>query len=247
LIDDASSTIAHNRIRDFIEDKPWMRLVRNDENLGYTRSANKGIYASEADWVVLLNSDTVVTTGWLEGMLECAVSHENTACVGPLSNAATYQSVPEVYDTNGKWRTNGLPSSLHVDELAEFIRANSLKVFPGVPLLNGFCTLIRRDVFMELGGFNEAAFPAGYGEENDFCVRVSRAGYRLALADHVYIYHHKSASFGSDRRRELAKAGNKALKELHPNIDFGALGRELGDTSALAHIRDRVRALYKVR
>jgi hypothetical protein len=47
------------------------------------------------------------------------------------------------------------------------------------------------------------------------------------------------------RRQELAKAGSKALRDLHPDIDFAALGRRLGDTAALAHLRDRLRALYK--
>ncbi|MGD0143265.1 MAG: glycosyltransferase family 2 protein, partial [Rhizomicrobium sp.] len=245
VIDDASSIVAHNRVCEFIRDKPWMRIVRNAENIGYTRSANRGIYASEADWVVLLNSDTIVTRGWLEGMLECAASHPNTACVGPVSNAATYQSVPEVHDVNGKWCVNELPAKVELEEVSNFIRTNSLKAFPSVPLLNGFCTLIKREIFVDLGGFNEAAFPAGYGEENDLCARVTKAGYRLSLADHVYVYHHKSASFGSGRRKELAKAGSKALHDLHPDVDFTALGRRLGDTAALAHLRDRLRTLYR--
>jgi GT2 family glycosyltransferase len=245
VVDDASSIITHNRISEFMRDKPWMRIIRNAENMGYTKSANRGIFASEADWVILLNSDTIVTKGWIEGLLECAVSHPNTACVGPVSNAATYQSVPEVHDVNGKWCVNDLPPNTSLEDLSGFLRTNSLKSFPSVPLLNGFCTLIKRDVFVELGGFNEAAFPAGYGEENDWCARVAKAGYRLSVADHVYVYHHKSASFGAGRRAELAKAGTKALRDLHPDIDFAALGRRLGDTAALAHLRDRLRALYK--
>jgi GT2 family glycosyltransferase len=245
VVDDASSIITHNRISEFMRDKPWMRIIRNAENMGYTKSANRGIFASEADWVILLNSDTIVTKGWIEGLLECAVSHPNTACVGPVSNAATYQSVPEVHDVNGKWCINDLPPNTSLEDLSGFLRTNSLKSFPSVPLLNGFCTLIKRDVFVELGGFNEAAFPAGYGEENDWCARVAKAGYRLSVADHVYVYHHKSASFGAGRRAELAKAGTKALRDLHPDIDFAALGRRLGDTAALAHLRDRLRALYK--
>jgi GT2 family glycosyltransferase len=245
VVDDASSIVAHNRVSEFMQDKPWMRIVRNTENLGYTRSANRGVFGSEADWVILLNSDTIVTKGWIEGLLECAVSHPNTACVGPVSNAATYQSVPEVHDINGKWCVNDLPPNMNLEELSGFVRTNAQKAFPSVPLLNGFCTLIKREIFVELGGFNEAAFPAGYGEENDWCARVAKAGYRLSVADHVFIYHHKSASFGASRRQELAKAGSKALKDLHPDIDFASLGRRLGDTAALAHLRDRLRALYK--
>jgi GT2 family glycosyltransferase len=245
VVDDASSALSHGRVLEFIRDKPWMRLIRNEHNLGYTKSANRGIFASDADWAILLNSDTVVTRGWIEGLLECAASRPDIAGVGPLSNAATYQSIPEIYDANGKWCVNNLPTNRSLEEFAIFIRDNSLKAFPAVPLLNGFCTLLKRAIFVELGGLNEEAFPAGYGEENDLCTRFTKMGYRLCVADHVYVYHHKSASFGPDRRAELSKNGGKVLRELHPDVDFNALGRKFGDTAPLAHIRDRARAFYR--
>jgi GT2 family glycosyltransferase len=245
VVDDASSAIAHGRVREFISDKPWIRLIRNEQNLGYTRSANRGIFASDADWVILLNSDTIVTRGWIEGLLECATSRSDIACAGPLSNAATYQSIPEIHDGKGKWRVNDLPPDMSLEEFAAFIREKSLRAFPSVPLLNGFCTLINRTAFVEVGGFNEAAFPAGYGEENDLCARIGKAGYRICVADHVYVYHHKSASFGAERRAELSKNAGKILRDLHPDIDFNALGRKVGDAAPLAYMRDHARSLYR--
>ena len=52
---------------------------------------------------------------------------------------------------------------------------------------------------VEVGGMDGAAFPSGYGEENDLCLRVRNAGYQLAVADDVYVWHSKSASFGAAR------------------------------------------------
>ncbi len=245
IVDDGSDRLTAARIAAFVADKPWMRVVENPENLGYTASANRGVRESEADWVILLNSDTVVSPGWIEGMLECAASDPEIAFVGPVSNAASCQSVPELYDAANTWKTNALPASWSPARMAKAVAEVSARAFPRVPLLNGFCTLMRRDVFLELGGFNEAAFPQGYGEENDLCVRAVAAGYKLAVADHVYVYHSKSASFGAARRAELAKAGDKALKALRPEVNFGALVARFREVSALAALREAVGEIYR--
>ena len=125
--------------------------------------------------------------------------------------------------------------------MAELVQSTSQRAFPETPLLNGFCTLLKRSVFMEVGGLNEGAFPAGYGEENDLCTRVTKAGYKLAVADHVYVYHSKSASFGAARRTDLAKAGGKALAALHPDVNFGGLGAQFRDLPALVALRHEVK------
>ncbi|HEX8232975.1 MAG TPA: glycosyltransferase family 2 protein [Caulobacteraceae bacterium] len=244
IVDDASGEDTRRRIAAFIADKPWMRMVSNAENLGYTASANLGVRSAAADWVVLLNSDTVATSRWIEGLLECAAV-TGAAFVGPVSNAASYQSVPELKDRRGRWKTNALPPGWTPERMARFIRENAGQGFPPTPLLNGFCTLIRREAFLALGGFNEAAFPQGYGEENDLCVRAAEAGYRLAVADHVYVHHAKSASFGAGRRADLQKQASEALKRLHPDIDFTELGDRIREAQPLVELRAAVRKLYE--
>lgn len=244
IINDGSDEDCRQRIADFIRDKPWMTLVDNDGNKGYTHSANRAVLETSADWVILLNSDTIVSKGWIEGLLEVAASDPQTAFVGAVSNAATYQSVPELYDGAGKWAVNELPKGYAPSDLAAFVAAHSGRHFPAAPLLNGFCTLINRAIFAEVGGLNEQAFPAGYGEENDLCLRVRKAGYTLRIADHVYVYHSKSASFGTARRTELAKAGDKALRAIHQDVDLAALGRDFLETPALVELRQTVRSAF---
>lgn len=244
IINDGSDEDCRQRIADFIHDKPWMTLIDNDGNKGYTHSANRAVLETSADWVILLNSDTIVSKGWIEGLLEVAASDPETAFVGAVSNAATYQSVPELYDGAGKWAVNELPQDHTPADLAAFVATHSGRHFPIAPLLNGFCTLINRAIFEEVGGLNEQAFPAGYGEENDLCLRVRKAGYKLRIADHVYVYHSKSASFGAARRTELAKAGDKALRAIHQDVDLAALGRDFLETPALVELRDTVRKAF---
>jgi GT2 family glycosyltransferase len=245
IIDDASGEDSRRRIEAYIADKPWMRLDPNPRHLGYTASANRGVRTSGADWVVLLNSDAEVGPGWLEGLLEAARTDPKTGFVGPLSNAASYQSVPDILDRAGKLKVNDLPPDWTVSRMAAFVAEHSERAFPEIPLLNGFCTLIRREAFMELGGFDEAVFPMGYGEENDLCLRAAAAGWKLLVADNVYVHHAKSASFGAKRRAGLAAEGSAALRRLHPDVDFSALGQRMREIEPLARMRAVVRAAYR--
>ena len=237
VIDDGSEQAVKQALEHYALDKPWVRVESLGKNKGYTFAADYGVRGAPTDWVVLLNSDTIVTRGWLEGMLACARSDPNTAFVGPLSNAASYQSVPELYDASRKWKINRLPPGFTPENMAEIVKKVSKRDYPEVPLLNGFCTLMKRSVFLELGGLNPIAFPAGYGEENDLCLRAGKSGVKLAVADDVYVYHVKSASFGSARREELTKSGNEAFRKLHPDTDINALTTRFRETPALVAVR----------
>ncbi len=246
LVNDRSNLATSEFLRGYAAGRPGVILIENAENLGYTRSANIGLRASDAEWIVLLNSDTVVSDNWLDGMLECATADPQTALVGPLSNAATWQSVPEIKDARGGWMVNRLPPGMSVDELAALVRDSSLCRFPDVPLANGFCTLMRRDVITALGLLDEEAFPIGYGEENDLCIRVKKAGYRIRIADHVYVHHQKSASFGDSRRLSLAASGRMACEAKHPDAPLQALQELMADCAPLIEVRENVkRALHQ--
>ncbi len=89
VIDDKSGDPTRLQLRSYVQGKPWIRLIENEKNLGYTKSANIGMSRSTAEWVVLLNSDTIVTPGWLEGMFEVVQAHPKAAMIGPVSNAAS--------------------------------------------------------------------------------------------------------------------------------------------------------------
>jgi GT2 family glycosyltransferase len=241
IIDDKSNDLTRERLRQYASGKPWVRLLENRVNRGYTRSANIGLSSSLAEWVVLLNSDTIVTPGWAEGMFEVVKARPNVALVGPLSNAASWQSVPELHDVKGGWSVNPIPEGLSVVDMAQLVANLSSKEFPEVNLLNGFCTLMRRDVVEQVGYFDEVAFPMAYGEENDLCLRIKKAGYSLALADHVYVYHVKSVSFGSARRSELSKRGTAQLRLKHPDVDMKEIQKEMAELTSLITLRKKLR------
>ncbi|HEY2321451.1 MAG TPA: glycosyltransferase family 2 protein, partial [Thermoanaerobaculia bacterium] len=140
-------------------------LLRNERRLGFTRSANRGMRSSAGD-VVLLNSDAVVTAGWIEKLIEAAYADGDTGTVTPLSNDATLCSVPRGFERNL------IPSGYDVDSFGALVERVSQRAYPTIPTGVGFCLYIRRALLDDVGYFDEEQFAGGYGEENDFGMRA---------------------------------------------------------------------------
>lgn len=75
---------------------------------------------------------------------------------------------------------------------------------------------IRRPLFDAIGLFDEETFPRGYGEENDFCMRALRGGWRNLISPHAYVFHVRTASFGAEKE-SLTKAAINKVTERHPD------------------------------
>lgn len=242
VVNDGSDTETTGWLQRFAANREAdVELIETNGPLGYTCAANRGLAASGADHVVLLNSDTIVPRLWLEDLLDCMLSDQDVGIVGPLSNAASYQSVPEVVD-GGEWAVNDLPPGYNVDEFAELVHRVSKRQFPRVDFVNGFCFMVSRRVIEKIGLLDEVTFPKGYGEENDYCLRARAEGFVLALADQCFVYHGKSKSFGHAARHRLAKAGGQALREKHGDEQIQEGGARLRNSPVLRDIREAVKS-----
>ncbi|SHH85107.1 glycosyltransferase family 2 protein, partial [Cognatishimia maritima] len=217
-------------------------LIEHPENRGYTKAVNTGLKASNAPYVVTLNSDTIVTDYWLDGLIRCMRSDPQIGVVGPLSNAASWQNVPDLFGEDGKFAINALPGGVTPNDMADLVRRVSKKSYPRSPFVNGFCFMIRQDVLAAVGYMDEIAFPIGYGEENDFCVRVQDAGFSLAFADDTYVFHAKSKSFGSANKEKLSKAGGQAIRDKHGADKFSTLVKQVAQTDQMDEVRAPIKA-----
>lgn len=217
LVDDGSDRPTASALRDWAGPRDHVRLERRDSPGGYTVAANTGVAASRADLVVLLNSDTIVPARWLDKIARVFDHSPDIGIVGPLSNAASWQSVPELAAPTGGWAINDLPEGATVDDMDALVElaARSVPVIPRVPFVNGFCYAIRRAVIDRIGTFDETGFPRGFGEEDDFTLRAVDAGFGVALALDTYVFHAKSKSYGSATRSTLTAAGQEKLRLKH--------------------------------
>lgn len=182
-------------------------VLDNEQNMGFVKTVNKGMKYSEND-VILLNSDTEVTSNWIEKIQKCAYSNEYIATVTPLTNNGTIASVPNF------GVDNELPGNMTLEEYAKMIEEISKNRYPELTTGNGFCMYIKRNVINELGLFDDETFGKGYGEENDFCYRALDHGYTNVLCDNTFIYHKGTQSF----KKENLTASRAALIEEHMNL-----------------------------
>jgi len=214
LVDDGSDSPTEVFLKKFKENYPDVILIRNDEAKGYTFAANIGMRASTAPYFILLNSDTIVTPGWVDHLYRAMQLDNSIAVVGPLANTASWQSIPRLSD-NGDWADNALPQGVTVEKMAELVAKYSGYLFPEVPLLNGFCMMIRREAIDKVGLFDEETFGQGYGEEDDFNLRVGYAGLKKVIADDTYIFHAQSKSYSFEKRMRLSAVSGEKLKKKH--------------------------------
>ena len=245
IVNDGEDERTANMLKAFESSFNHVEVLDNPVNIGYTKSVNKGIKHSNADWVVVLNSDTIVSEGWLGHLMNCALSAEKVGMVGPLSNAASWQSVPKIHDDKGDWHLNPLPKGLSINNFAEMVKSHSIRAYPEVGVINGFCQLINMQLLDEIGLLDEDAFPVGYGEENDMCARAVKAGYKLLIADDTYVFHAKSKSFGHEQRKKLAKQGSAALKKKHPDVNWGQVTKSFKENIALNELRNNLSIALK--
>jgi GT2 family glycosyltransferase/glycosyltransferase involved in cell wall biosynthesis len=185
-------------------------LLRNEHNLGFVATVNRGMTWSRND-VVLLNSDTLVTRAWLYKMRRCAASDPRIGTITPFSNNAEICSFPRFCQNN--------PAPEDPELVNRAMEMAAVPVYLDLPTAVGFCMFIRRRLIREIGVFDEA-FGKGYGEENDFSMRASAAGYRNVLCDDTFVVHLGSRSFGDQRSSRTEENLVKVLAKHPTYIDL---------------------------
>ncbi len=212
-------------------------VLRNDTRLGFVGSVNRGMASSARD-VILLNSDTVVTTRWVEKLIDAACSRGDIGTVTPLSNHATLCSVPRPFEENL------LPRGYDARSFAALIERCSAREYPRLPTAVGVCMYIRRALLDDIGFFDAERFGLGYGEENDFCFRALARGWIHVADDATFIGHAGHGSFGTSRKA-LQKSAAAALRRKHPR--YMATIAEFMRRDPLRDVRARITACLRGR
>ncbi|MBD8526439.1 glycosyltransferase family 2 protein [Pseudomarimonas arenosa] len=208
-------------------------ILRNERNLGFVGNVNRALSDLSKHDIVLLNSDTEVTAGWLDAIQATAQRVPSAATITPWSNNAEICSFPQFC------QAAPMPT---VDEAEQIARA-ALELrdceIPELPTAVGFAMYIRRAALDQLGDFDAATFGRGYGEENDFCMRAAAMGWRNVLCPTAYVAHQGNASFS-----EVGlKAGGDNLQRLLARYpDYNRRVAEFIEHDPLAPLRARLQS-----
>lgn len=185
-------------------------FLENTQNLGFSGTINKGInYArklSPDSDILILNSDTIVSRWWLRELKLVAMSSGEIGTVTALSNAAGPFSVNTFSST---------PSLSEINDVAGALREKAPLVCPPLPTGHGFCMYIKDELIEDIGVFDSHSFPKGYGEENDFCMRAVKKGWKNTFAARSFVYHKQNASF-KEQKDKLISIGRAKVDSLHP-------------------------------
>ena len=189
-----------------------VELIEHSENQGFVASVNEGFRLADGRDVVILNSDTEVPKNWLSRLKAAAGKHAKAASITPFSNNATICSYPNLCGDNE------LPRGLNHEAVdALFSEANSRQVVE-IPTGVGFCMYLRRAAIDDVGVFDEDAFGRGYGEENDWCLRATKKGWKHLLCADLFVYHAGGASFGDEASDYQANA-LAVISERYPDYE----------------------------
>jgi len=170
---------------EFLAQRPGLRVIYNPENRACSAAWNQGFQANMTKWTMFLNNDVVVTPGWLENLV--AFAERNGVSVA--SPAVTDGSLD--YDLKA---------------YAEDFVAR-MKNVQRRGTACGAAFMVAREVFAEIGGFDEN-FRKGGHEDTDFFMRVRQAGFMLAISGCSYIHH-----FGGTTRKVIKATTGDPRKE----------------------------------
>jgi GT2 family glycosyltransferase len=179
---------------------PSVRVIANTANLGFTRAANQGIQVSRARYVMLLNPDAFLMEGTLEHLVRFMDRHPEVAIVGPRVNntdgtvqgsARAFPRLWTAFFGRTSLFTRYFPRNPWSRRQVPVLEAGSDAPL-AVDWVSGACMLIRRQVWGDIGGLDEAFFL--YWEDADFCWRTRNAGWEVIYDPRVSVLHTVGAS-----------------------------------------------------
>jgi len=170
--------------------------IANEKNLGFLLTCNRGAAAARGRILCFLNSDTVVSAGWLRSLVEALDDVPRAAAAGGmlLNIDGTIQ--------DAGWRILGDGWGYPIGRGSD-PRNGSYTYRRLVDCVGGACFVVPRTIWNELGGFDTAYAPAYY-EEFDFAFRAKARGLQVIYEPRSRVLHLGSASYGVEQRDELS-------------------------------------------
>ncbi len=192
----------------FKKEFPQVKLIENSDNVGFAKANNQALKIATGEYLMLLNSDTVVLDGALNTLVSYLDTHPLIEMVGPrlLNGDMTFQhacrrNLPDIW--NSFFHLFGLTkiftSSKIVNNYKKY--TDDPNVTEPVAGLSGAAMMFRRKVYEEIGGLDESFFM--YGEDLDFCKRVFDKGWQTVYVSEAKIIHFGGGSSKKRRTKSL--------------------------------------------
>ena len=196
ILDNGSTDGTYEYLKEFQEYKHKFKVhvYKSDTNLGFGGGNNlllkEVLKANTYNTVILLNNDTLINKNALDLLVEAGAKDPLVASTGPMSNYIWGRQQVNI---------NGLTLQNYTQYANQLAGADNIHA-EEVAFLAGFCLCIKTSILEKIGLFDEQ-FAIGNYEDNDYCLRIRNAGYKLVMVKEALIYH-----FGSQTIRDFNPA-----------------------------------------
>lgn len=204
VVDNASTDGTGDYLKSF---SGPVKVISNDKNHSYSKANNQGAAIAQGRYLIFLNNDTKPLNGWIENLIREFESSPDVAVQGAklLYANGKIQHAGMVYGERG-----GRPAEpyhiylMHDPEVSHVNNKRSMQ------FVTGACLAIRKEVFDNIGGFDEK-YVFGW-EDTDLCMKVSQEGYQILYNPEVVLYHFESVT-----KKFVESSGTKIMHDDAPN------------------------------
>ena len=210
VVDNASTDDSPRMVH---EKFPQVHLIENRENVGFARANNQAIQRCTGKYILVLNPDTLVSSGALQALVDFLDKHPEAGAAGARilkpDGSLQISSHPRPTLSRELWRL------FHLDALSPYAMYPVTKWETNQPqevdVLGGACLLLRKEVLEQVGFLDEDYFI--YSEEVDLCYRIQRAGWRIYWVPQAEVVH-----FGGQSTQQVPT--EMFLNLYHSNIKY---------------------------
>jgi GT2 family glycosyltransferase len=195
IVDNGSSDNTAILVKDYIQRfKINIKLVQNQENLGFAQANNIGVKISAGEYIAFLNNDTIVDKNWLQSMVAILEAHPKIAVVQSLlltRDGTDVDSLGGAIDIFGTASDTSRPFQM-IDNAPDY---RSQEIFSACAA----AMLIRKKVFEIVGGYDARFF--AYFEDVDLSWRIRLNGYSIVLDSSSIVYHFRGGTSKKNKTR----------------------------------------------
>ena len=220
--------------------------IKNEGNLGFIKGCNQGASKARGKYLVFLNNDIIVTPEWLSKLVKTIERYPKCGAVGCklIWPNGKLQEAGSIIWNDGSalgYGREGDPMHPEYSYLRE------------VDYCSGACLLVRKDIFQQLGEFDERYIPAYY-EDSDLCLGIWELGYKVVFQADVAVFHNEftsssinkaTAIMAANQSKFVAKRKDTLKDKFNPSPNNVLFARDLRQGDRMLVIDDRVPTPYQ--